>query len=84
MAFRNLDEYLAFQEERMIEIGFKRDKIDLCLSDIRTGAIALLETARLVARQKSGRNNQTEQFFVELECWVEGRRRQRRERGFGI
>jgi hypothetical protein len=79
VAFRNLDEYLLLREEKMIELGFSAEKIDLCLSDIRNGAITLLEAARQISRSKSGRNNQTEMFFVELETWVEGRRRQRRE-----
>lgn len=79
MAFRNLDEFLTFQEERMREIGFKADKIDLCLSDIRSGAIELLEVGRALCRQKGHKKEFQEMFFM-LEAWVEGKYRQRRER----
>lgn len=78
MAFRNLDEFLAFQEEKMLETGFNAAKIDLCISDMRTGAITLLEVARHVSRDKSFKGNQVSEFFFALEAWVEGRKRQRR------
>lgn len=63
----------------MREIGFKAEKIDLCLSDMLSGAIELLEVGRALCRQKGHKKEFQEMFFM-LEAWVEGKYRQRRER----
>lgn len=79
MAFKNLDDFLSFQEERMVGIGFNAEKVALCISDMRTGAIALLDAARNASRTIPRRNAQTIDFFSALEAWVEGKKRQSRD-----
>jgi hypothetical protein len=42
----NVGDYLNREFDRMVDIGFTQDEIELCLSDIRRGIIEALHEAR--------------------------------------
>ncbi|RTL07329.1 hypothetical protein EKK58_02120 [Candidatus Dependentiae bacterium] len=64
----SLTDYLNQEFDRMVAIGFSQEKIDLCLSDIRRGAILAIYEAREI----SANANKTEKHskvIKKLEEW---------------
>lgn len=64
----SLTDYLNEEFDRMLAIGFSQEKIDLCLSDIRRGAILAIHEAREI----SAGSNKTEKHskvIKKLEEW---------------